>query len=151
MTPGQNPSNHADILSQSELISALNELLEAERAGARVTLETSQQLDKSEMQELVSEIQRDEVRWCKTLLSIIRTFQITPSTETGAFYEKAIAIPDISERMLFINRGQGWVVKRLENLIPRVTDIHIRSKLQAMLESHRLNIDRVNQQFQSSP
>jgi hypothetical protein len=149
MASGQNPTLHVEPLTQVELISALNELLEAERAGARVTLETAQQLDKADLKELVSDIQHDEVRWCKMLLTIIRTFQMTPSMETGSFYEKAIAISDIPERLLFINRGQGWVVRRLEGLIPRVTDVHIQSKLQAMLDAHQVNIDRVNERFQS--
>lgn len=46
-----------------ELLSALNELLEAERAGARVLLETAQQNPPQNLAVQINEIQRDEVRW----------------------------------------------------------------------------------------
>lgn len=129
----------------NELISALNELLEAERAGARVTLETANQIIDHELAPLVIDIQHDEVRWCKMLLGVIRSLGETPSTATGSFYEKAIAIKDLKERLLFINRGQGWVVRRLEKLIPKIQDLHIRFQLQEMLDMHVLNIKRVNE------
>jgi nitronate monooxygenase len=31
--------------------------------------------------------------------------------KVGAFYGKAMAIADLSERVAFLNRGQGWVAK----------------------------------------
>ncbi len=130
-------------IGEDDLIAALNELLEAERAGARVTLETAHQIMGHDLAPLVIDIQHDEVRWCKMLLGILRSLRAAPSTATGSFYEKAIAIEDLRERLLFINRGQGWVVRRLEKLIPRIHEPHIHSQLQEMLNAHILNIDRV--------
>ena len=141
----QNDLGASHLISDDDLAIALNELLEAERAGARVTLETANQMAGQDLAPLVVEIQHDEVRWCKMLIGVIRVLRVAPSRMTGAFYEKAMAIKDIKERLLFINRGQGWVVRRLQNLIPRIQEADIRSQLQKMLDAHTLNIRRVEE------
>ena len=134
-------------LAVDELLKALNELLEAERAGARVTLESLKDLSIPEYRPLISDIQQDEVRWCKMLMGIIRSYDSLPSSNTGNFYEKAMAIADLNERLVFINRGQAWVVKRLKALIPLVSDQNVVNKLTEMLEAHVLNINRVEELF----
>ena len=131
-----------------ELVAALNELLEAERAGARVALETANQIKGHDLAPLVIDIQQDEVRWCKMLLGVIGSLGYLPSTTTGDFYEKAIAIEDLKDRLLFLNRGQGWVVRRLEKLIPRIQESDIRAQLQTMLDAHIQNIQRVEESVQ---
>lgn len=132
-------------IERAELLKALNELLEAERAGARVTLETANQIAGQDLASLVMDIQHDEVRWCKMLMTAIKSLEGTPSQMTGTFYDKAIAIPEIPERLTFINRGQAWVVRRLQSLIPRIQESNIRSQLQEMLDAHTLNIRRVEE------
>lgn len=130
-------------IERAELLKALNELLEAERAGARVTLETANQIAGQDLASLVMDIQHDEVRWCKMLMTVIKSLEGTPSQMTGAFYDKAIAIPEIPVRLTFINRGQAWVVRRLQSLIPRIQDTRICKELEAMLNAHIENIERV--------
>ena len=135
--------------SHTDLLAALNDLLEAERAGARVTLETAHNLSPPNLAQLVLDIQRDEVRWCGMLMKVIKYLGEEPSHQTGAFYEKAMAISDIQERLTFLNRGQGWVVRRLQSLIPMVENTYIRSELELMLTAHEINIERVNNQIQT--
>jgi hypothetical protein len=67
-----------------------------------------------------------------------------PSVETGAFYGKAMAIADLRERIAFLNRGQGWVVKKLRGILPRVHDRDLHADLSEMLQSHEANIELVN-------
>ena len=55
-----------------------------------------------------------------------------------------MAISDLEQRLDFLNRGQAWVVRRLEALIPGVQDAQVRADLGAMLEAHRRNIERVD-------
>ena len=55
-----------------------------------------------------------------------------------------MAIPDLEQRLDFLNRGQAWVVRRLEALIPRIQDAQIRADLALMLDAHRSNIKRVD-------
>src|SRR5215469_12820698 len=92
-----------------ELIAFLNEMLEAERAGARVTLESAREAGSGDFADLLQAIHRDESRWCALCLRWIGQLGGTPSDKTGAFHEKAMAIGSLEERANFLNRGQGWV------------------------------------------
>ena len=128
---------------REELLAALNELLEAERAGARVTLRTARQITDPTLEALVMAIHRDEARWCGMLTKVIQQLRGLPSQKTGAFHDKAMAIDDITARMAFLNRGQGWVVRKLKALLPTVRDDAIHADLEVMLVSHEQNIDLV--------
>ncbi|MGD9616530.1 MAG: DUF6306 domain-containing protein [Alphaproteobacteria bacterium] len=131
-------------MGQNELIAFLTELLEAERAGARVTLESARTAGSGPLAQLMSDIQQDEARWCAMLARHLKTLGVTPSARVGAFYEKAIAIADLGERIVFLNRGQGWVVRKLREALPRIRDNRIHADLAEMLRSHETNIDRAN-------
>ena len=139
-------------IGPDELLASLNELLEAERAGARVARETAEQIGADDpMHALVLDIQHDEVRWCGMLMRVIRALPATPSVQTGAFHGKAMAIAPLGERLAFLNRGQAWVVRRLQALIPRVSDAAVRGELQTMLDAHVGNIERVEQRLTQAP
>jgi nitronate monooxygenase len=62
----------------------------------------------------------------------------------GAFYAKAMAIDDLAARIGFLNRGQGWVVRKLREIIPRVRDAALYADLNHMLSSHVANITLAN-------
>ncbi|GGH49642.1 hypothetical protein GCM10010975_02100 [Comamonas phosphati] len=126
------------------IIARLDELLEAERAGARVTLRSAAHAQDGDMRELIEAVHRDEVKWCAMLMRAIRSLQGTPSSRTGAFYGKAMAFEALDERLAFLNRGQGWVVKKLRELLPMVDDASIREGLTEMLLAHEVNLDKVN-------
>jgi nitronate monooxygenase len=130
---------------KDELIPFLNELLEAERAGARVALESSRAAGTGPIAELLRAVQRDEARWCSMLIRHIEALGEQPSAETGAFYGKAMAIADLRGRIAFLNRGQGWVVRQLREMLPRVRDDQLHADLSEMLRSHEVNIDRANE------
>ncbi|KQX24167.1 MULTISPECIES: DUF6306 domain-containing protein [unclassified Sphingomonas] len=126
---------------RDELVRALTELLEAERAGARVSLASARQSAEPGHRDLMRTVRRDEARWCAMLTRHIKRLGHAPSRQVGDFYGKALAITDLRERLYFLNRGQRWVVKRLEILLPRVRDEGLHADLNAMLISHRLNIE----------
>jgi hypothetical protein len=130
--------------SREEVLDALNELLEAERAGARVAMETAREIPPSALASLVQDIHKDEVRWCGMLMRTINVLEGTPSSATGAFWGKAMAIPDLEQRLSFLNRGQAWVVRRLSALIPRIQDAEVQADLSTMLQAHHVNIERVD-------
>jgi hypothetical protein len=67
----------------------------------------------------------------------------TPARRTGDFHDKAMAIEDLPARLAFLNRGQRWVVRRLQALLPRVGDAQLQAGLGAMLAAHEANIARV--------
>lgn len=126
--------------SKDELILFLNELLEAERAGARVTLKSAHAAENRPIAELMRTIHEDEERWCAMLLRHIKAIGETPSQKVGAFYGKAMGIADLGDRITFLNRGQGWVVRKLREMLPRVRDNRLHSDLVEMLRSHKANI-----------
>lgn len=130
-------------LAREELLAALDELLEAERAGARVAEETVAQLHDPAERALMETIRQDEVKWCGMLIAAIKSLDAKPGSRTGAFHGKAMAIADLPARMAFLNRGQAWVVRKLEALVPKVKEAGIQDDLLAMLVAHRENIDRV--------
>ena len=143
-TPADAGTPAMGFAGRDDLIASLNELLEAERAGARVALETGRASPDPAITELMQHIQHDEARWCAMLLRRIRSLDGIASPRMGAFYDKAMAIDDLAARIVFLNRGQGWVVRQLRALIPKVGDVSLHADLSHMLSSHVANITLAN-------
>jgi len=131
--------------SRDELLAFLNELLEAERAGARVTARTASEVSDPKTKSLMTDIYRDEARWCAMLLKWIAQLNGEASPNVGAFYGKCMAIADLNERIAFLNRGQGWVAKKLRQMLPKTRDDAMHADFSAMLKSHEENIARANE------
>jgi len=125
---------------RDEILDFLNTLVEAERAGARVTHESAQMCGDGPIADLMRTIQRDEARWCGMLMEHVKALGATPSKQVGGFYERAMAIADPGERIDFLNRGQGWVVRKLREMLPRVRDAGLHDDLAEMLRAHEANI-----------
>jgi Domain of unknown function (DUF6306) len=125
---------------KDELTAILAELLDAERAGVRVAHESALTARGGALGELMLAIEKDDARWCAMLAGHLRMLGPPPSSKLGAFYEKAMAISDLGERIAFLNRGQGWVVRKLRELLPRVRDNSLHADLSEMLRSHEANI-----------
>jgi Domain of unknown function (DUF6306) len=130
---------------KGELVAFLTELLEAERAGARVALESGRTVGSGRMAQLLETIQHDEMRWCAMLAHWLKALDAVLSDKVGAFHEKAMAIADLDARIVFLNRGQGWVVRRLRDMLPRVRDDGLRKDLADMLQAHEANIALANE------
>jgi len=137
-------------IPRDELIAVLNELLEAERAGAKVALESVREAGDPATAELLEAIREDEARWCAMLLRHIKVLEGTASPRIGAFHGKAMAIADLRERLTFLNRGQGWVVRKLREVTPRVRDDALLADLSHMLSSHVANINLTNTSLANS-
>lgn len=125
---------------RDEIVTALNELLEAERAGARVALASLKDATGRDHEEMMRAIRADEAAWCAMLSREIRRLDATPSRKCGAFHAKAMAMTNPIERLAFLNRGQAWVVRKLSDLMRRVRDDALLGELRRMAESHRYNI-----------
>ena len=130
---------------RAEIVAFLNELLEAERAGSRVTLDSAREAGQGPLADLLSAIQKDEAHWCAMLLHHVKELGAEPTPTMGAFYGKAMAIADLRERLTFLNRGQGWVVKKLKPMLLRIRDDALHADLKTMLESHEVNIAKASE------
>ncbi len=130
---------------KDELAAFLNELLEAERAGTGVALRSAETARGTTFEPLLRDVHRDEAKWCAMLLRQLKALGAPASTRIGAFQEKALAIEGMPERIAFLNRGQGWVVKKLREMLPKVRDDALHRDLTEMLQAHVVNIDRANE------
>jgi hypothetical protein len=118
----------------------LNMLLEAERAGAKLLSAYLDELPADFAgREAVRAVQRDEARNCAVLLELLRASGTAPSSATGNFYEKGLAVQGWPERFEFLNRGQAWVAKRLAKALGELP-ASARTALQEMHDSHLDNI-----------
>lgn len=124
-----------------KLVDLLNTLLEAERAGAQVAGQTAKETDDENVASLMAVVRQDEARFCAMLARNIEKLGAIPSKNVGDFLERCMAIPDIGERIDFLNRGQGWVARRLREVIPTVSDQELLAELQNMLDVHVNNIE----------
>ena len=126
----------------ASLLDLLGQLLEGERAGARGVGIMSRQAQNALARAELTDIARDEARFCAMLTRHITRLGGMPSTATGAFYDKLMAIEDPAQRLDFLDRGQGWVVRKLREALPGIADEPLRADLADMLETHERNLAR---------
>jgi nitronate monooxygenase len=124
------------------LLDFLGQLLEAERAGARGVGIMSRQAQNARARAALSDIARDEARFCAMLTRHITRLGGVPSAATGAFFDKLMAIEDPAQRLDLLDRGQGWVARKLREALPGITDEALRADLTDMLETHDRNLAR---------
>jgi len=133
--------NAGDRMSREELAALLNELLEAERAGARAL---SAWLDELPVESVawprLRLLQRDEARNCARLIELLIGMGERPSLGTGDFARRARATSGWAERLALLDRGQAWVARRLSAALPRLADSPARGVLARMRDEHRDNI-----------
>jgi len=129
-------------LNREELLALLNQLLEGERAGARGVTAMSRQATDAASRTALGEIAMDEAHFCGMLIRHVTRLGGAPSARTGAFYTKLAALERTDEQLDLLDRGQGWVVRKLSDALPRVVDAALRADLRDMLEVHLRNIGR---------
>lgn len=134
---GEAEDSYMGYATREEILADLNTLLEAERAGAFVAM-ASFRLEGADHDyaDLMHEVRMGESRWCAMLTRQIERLGGTPSEHTGDFREKVLAISDPMERLAFLNRGQGWVVRKLNEMCPRIRDEELYFSLTAMRDAH---------------
>lgn len=145
---GEADDAYMGFAAREDVLAQLNELLEAEKAGAHVA-RASMASEQPEYAALMKAVHRAEAIWCAMLTRQIERLGGRPSQITGGFKDKALAIPDPIERLIFLNRGQEWVVRKLERLTPTVRDDNLHRDLSEMMKSHRLNIQRADDVIRS--
>ena len=128
------------MMKQEELIDLLNRLLEAERSGVRAVSGMLKPLPDGELKEGLKKAKGDEARYVAGLHALLKQLGVVPSEKVGDFADKLMAIDEIVEQLKFLNRGQGWVVRKIEALLPRLSDQAMRDFFTEMLDTHRKNI-----------
>lgn len=117
----------------------LQALLSAERAGAKVASESLKQCDDPARRQLLEQIRQGEIDSCQLVMNCLRHRGLEPNREIGAFYDKAMAIESLDERLPFVDKGQQWVIRKLREYLQGCDDPLIRGELQRMLTIHEVN------------
>ena len=123
------------------VIDRLNELLEAERAGVDTLSRLFPEAPSAEVQTLFQEVRDDEAWSCAGLVRAIRTLGGAISDRKGDFAEKVMREPTLAARLQLLNRGQGWVVKRLDGLQAETLPASVSDFLDEMKIRHVTNIE----------
>ena len=121
-------------------VERLNDLLEMERVAAAsvsglITMATTPAMGK-----LLDKLRDDEAWSCAGLTRVIKHLGGKPSHDTGALARKAQVRPSLRERLDLLNRGQTWVLKRLDRLLEEDLDRETEGFLRQMRSLHAENI-----------
>ena len=128
-------------LPRAEIVELLNQLLEAERAGARAVGAMSRE-HPGDRGATLRRVAADEAAFCAMLARHVTRCGGVPSRVTGEFYKKVLALEGDGPRLELLNRGQAWVTRKLREALPKIKDDRLHDDLRDMLETHERNIER---------
>ena len=134
------PAEYMGFIDRAALVTALNELVMAERAGARGAAAMLKRGGSWDAKTLLQTVTRDEAACCAMLSRHVIALGARPSDSTGDFFLKLSAIDDPHRQMALLNRGQSWVIRKLRELLPRIQDPALARDLRDMLEVHLQNV-----------
>jgi hypothetical protein len=133
--------NASHLMGREELAALLDELQDAERAGALVLSVWLEELPVESAAWLrLRAVQRDEARNCARLIDLLIGMGEIPSLKSGDFARRARETSGWTERLAFLNRDQAWVMRSLSAALPRLAASPCREVLERMRDSHRDNI-----------
>jgi len=124
----------------AQLEDFLNLLGEAERAGGRVLHELAAQAQSLELRELLKKAGHDEGYYAGELSAHVRRLGGSASNKTGDFVEKVRAVADFKSKLELLNRGQRWVIRKIDESLPSISDEPLRAFLRVMAKGHHINI-----------
>lgn len=130
------------------LVDALQELLAAERAGARMAMTSLRQTQDLAQRQLLEQIRQGEADSCRRLTACLQYLGAQPTQQVSDFHDRAMAIADLAERLVFVDRGQRWVVRRIQALLPGCESATVRAELQAVLQTHEVNSQAYGQKVE---
>lgn len=124
----------------AQLEGLLNTLGEAERAGGRVLHELTEMAGSPELRELLKKVGHDEGYYAGELAAHVRRLGGAPSNKTGDFVEKVRAVNDFRAKLELLNRGQRWVIRKIEENLASLSDADLHAFLALMAKGHHVNI-----------
>jgi nitronate monooxygenase len=133
---------------EAQLEGFLNALGEAERAGGRVLHELTAQAHPLELREMLKKVGHDEGYYAGELSAHVRRLGGVASNKTGDFVEKVRAAGDFRAKLELLNRGQRWVIRKIEEHLATIADPELRAFLSVMAKGHYVNIGALEEALQ---
>ena len=128
--------------SREEQVAFLNQMLEAERSGAKALLHILDGNPRGgEAWAALRPVHADEAHNCALLGKEIERLGADYSHATGDFLGKLLAVEGRRARVEFLARGLRWAVKRFDEALPRL-DADARATIASIRESHLRSIER---------
>ncbi|MGZ8430205.1 MAG: DUF6306 domain-containing protein [Candidatus Deferrimicrobiaceae bacterium] len=124
------------------LIDRMQELLEAERAGVKCLEVMADHASDMEKKELFSLFRNDEGKFCAGLFRWLQARGAVPTKNIGAFADKVIALPTETEQVALLIKGQGWVVRKIDEIPPAEMNAEEKAFFADMKEVHVVNIEK---------
>ena len=124
------------------LIDRMQELLEAERAGVKCLDVMADHASDMERKELFSLFRNDEGKFCVGLFRLIQARGTIPTKNMGAFADKVLALPTEAGQVALLVKGQGWVVRKIDEIPPAEMSTEEKAFFADMREVHVVNIEK---------
>jgi nitronate monooxygenase len=128
---------------------SLNTLSEAERAGGRVLYELMPLAQSARLRELLKKVGHDEGYYAGELSAHVRRLGGQPSNKTGDFVDKVRAVQIFKDKLALLNRGQRWVMRKIEEILPSIADAELQGFLVVMKDGHQTNIRALEEALQN--
>jgi nitronate monooxygenase len=126
------------------LIDRMQELLEAERAGVKCLDVMADHASDMGKKELFTLFRNDEGKFCAGLFGFLQARGAVPTKNVGAFADKVIALPTEAEQVALLVKGQGWVVRKIDEIPPEELGAEEKAFFADMREVHVVNIAKCN-------
>lgn len=123
------------------MIERMQELLEAERAGVACLGAMAEKAPPGEMKDFLVKLRNDEGRFCAGLYRFIETRGAKPRNTVGPFAEKVLSLPGEAERLALLNKGQAWVVRKIDEIPQADMTPGEKTFFADMREAHVVNIE----------
>jgi len=136
---GEADPMYMGFLGHEQIASELQVLLEAERAGARIAKESTEEARQSDPSKIdgLEHLLGEETHCCRVLIDCLEHIGETPGSGIGDFYDKCMAIDDLDDRLALVDKGQRWVLRKVETILPRLSDPTLIAAIKDVRDRHR--------------